>query len=52
MTLDLLFIDLSQGLVIVEVPAHSSFIQFAIAFWLVMLLINFVLGILKRIPFL
>jgi hypothetical protein len=51
MSLDLLFIDLSVGLVIVEVPAYSPFINFSIGFWLVMLSINFVLGVLKRVPF-
>lgn len=52
MNLDLLFIDLSQGLVVVDVPADSPFIRFAIGFWLLMLFFNFILGVLKRIPFL
>lgn len=52
MTFDFLFLTLSPGLLVVDVPASSSFIIFSIQFWLVMFLINFVLGVLKRIPFL
>lgn len=49
---DLLFITLAPGLLIVDLPFDSPFIRWAIGFWLVMFLINLVLGMIKRIPFL
>lgn len=51
-TFDFLFLSISPGMLIIDVFASSSFINYAIGFWLTMLLINFVLGVLKRIPFL
>jgi hypothetical protein len=49
---DFLNVTLSPGLLVIDVFTHSEFIDWAIAFWLWMMLINLVLGVLKRIPLL
>lgn len=50
--MDIFFITLEQGLLIVDVPAQSQWIFNAIQFWFLMFVIDFVLNIIKRIPFL
>jgi len=50
--MDLLSITIEPGLLIVDIPFNSSFITFGIGFWLVMFIVNLVLGVIKRLPFL
>lgn len=50
--MDIFFLQLHRGLLIIDIPANDGTIIAAIAFFLFMYLLNFVLGILKRIPFL
>jgi len=52
MTVDFLFITAQPGLLMIDIPATSAFLTFAMGFWLVMYLVNLVLGIIKRLPFL
>lgn len=52
MSFTFLFITATPGLLLIDIPASSSFLNFAIGFWLLMYLINLVLGVIKRLPFL
>jgi hypothetical protein len=49
---DFLFITFQAGLLIVDVPATSAFLNTAIGTFLLVSLVNFVLRVLKLIPFL
>lgn len=51
---DFLFITITPGLVLIDVPFSLGvgFITFCIYFFGLSWFINFVLGVLKRIPFL
>jgi hypothetical protein len=51
MDISFLFIQMHNGLVTVDVPADSAYIQWALGFWLVMFLVNFILGLIKRLPY-
>jgi uncharacterized membrane protein (UPF0182 family) len=50
--MDIFGITLERGLILIDVPFYSTVLNYVIGFWLLMLLINFVLGVLKRIPLL
>jgi hypothetical protein len=52
MSIDLLFITMEPGLLLVDIPANLGSMRFVLYFWIVMSVVNLVLGILKRIPFL
>lgn len=52
MTFDFLFVTAQPGLLMIDIPFPSTYINFAVGVWLLFLLINFVLGVLKRLPFL
>lgn len=48
---DFLFLTVQPGLLVVDIPANSSFLAFAISVFLVVFLVNFVLRLIKLIPF-
>lgn len=51
MNFELLFITYSNGLLLIDVPAYSPFIVWAIGFWSILALLNFVLNFLRSLFF-
>jgi hypothetical protein len=48
--MDYLFLTYQPGLLMFDIPAHSIFLEWVIQFWMYMLVINLILGVIKRIP--
>lgn len=52
MNWDFLFLTYESGLLTVDIPFDSPYIRTTIVVWLIMFVVNLVLGVIKRIPFL